>query len=98
MLLSSSYLDTLVNQDIKQFGKRNSKTLMMIIRSLARNESTVVSNSTIINDCFENEEIDNNLSRITLSERYPVSSKKRYMVSTSTSKNRDDPGRRPTDE
>lgn len=66
MLLSSSYLDTLVNQDIKQFGKRNSKTLMMIIKSLARNESTVVSNNTIINDCFENEEFDNNLSRITL--------------------------------
>lgn len=54
-IIPKSYLDSVVKKDIneRKDTKRDSRKMMMLIRSLARNESSVVSISTILNDILE---------------------------------------------
>lgn len=54
-LLPKKYIDSLLKNDIHEFGKKNKKIASMILRSIARNESTLVSNKTLIRDVFEYE-------------------------------------------
>ena len=49
--LAETYLDSTVKQNISYDGvRRDSEKMMFLIRSLARNESTVVSNQTLASD------------------------------------------------
>lgn len=53
--VAANYVDTLVNYDLERaFGKRRDKRkLGLLLRSLARNESTLVSNRTLAEDIKE---------------------------------------------
>ncbi len=69
-IIPKSYIDSIINRDINEDGKRRNPIKMrMLIRSLARNESSVASESTIIKDI---EEYDGSeglaQSRITVSD------------------------------
>jgi len=63
-LIPSNYIETIINKDIheRKDRKRDSNKMRMLLRSLARNESTVVSNSTILKDIEEFED-SNELTR-----------------------------------
>lgn len=56
-LISESYIDTILNSEINEEDKTRDKTkMLMLLKSLARNESTMASNQTILKDIVENEE------------------------------------------
>lgn len=58
-LIPKSYIDSILSKDINEEDKvRDKHKMMMILRSLARNESTLVGSKTIIKDIedYENEE------------------------------------------
>jgi uncharacterized protein len=61
-LLPAEYLDAIVNNDVYRMDgiKRNITKMKLLLRSLARNESTTVTNKTIKNDIKEidDEDID----------------------------------------
>ena len=59
LIISQSYINDILNFDISNIDgvKRDINKMRMILRSLARNESTVVSNNTIINDVNEEHDI-----------------------------------------
>ena len=61
-LLPAEYLDAIVNDDVYRMDgiKRNITKMKLLLRSLARNESTTVTNKTIKNDIKEidDEDID----------------------------------------
>ena len=61
-LLPKEYLEAVLNDDIYRVDgvKRNTHKMRLLLRSLARNESTTVSNKTLKNDIKEidNEDID----------------------------------------
>lgn len=59
-LIPKSYIESLLNKDInEENGKQRDKNKMiMILRSLARNESTLVGNKTIVKDIEEYENDD----------------------------------------
>ncbi len=58
-LIPKSYIDSVLSKDINEGDKaRDKNKMMMVLRSLARNESTLVGSKTIIKDIeeYENEE------------------------------------------
>ncbi len=58
-LIPKSYIDSILSKDINEGDKaRDKNKMMMVLRSLARNESTLVGSKTIIKDIeeYENEE------------------------------------------
>lgn len=57
MLIPRGYIDTIIAKDIheRKDRKRSQIKMMMLLRSLSRNESCIVSNNTIISDMFNNE-------------------------------------------
>ena len=61
-LLSKEYLEAVLNDDIYRVDgvKRNTHKMRLLLRSLARNESTTVSNKTLKNDikAIDDEDID----------------------------------------
>jgi uncharacterized protein len=61
-LLPAEYLDAIVNDDVYRMDgiKRNTTKMKLLLRSLARNESTTVTNKTLKNDIKEidDEDID----------------------------------------
>ena len=70
-IIPKSYIDSIINKDIheRQDKKRDSHKMRMLIRSLARNESTIASVNTIINDIEHYENKDELLqSRITVAD------------------------------
>ncbi len=44
------YLNSLVSSEIKEFGNKSQNKMMMVIKSLARNVSTITSENTILKD------------------------------------------------
>ena len=48
------YIDAIIEKDINDDKKRDKNKMMMLLRSLARNETTVVNNNTLIKDIGEN--------------------------------------------
>ncbi len=55
-LISKSYIDSILNIEIEDDEKvRDKNKMLMLLKSLARNESTTVSNKTILKDIEENE-------------------------------------------
>lgn len=59
LILTQSYINDILNFDISKIDgvKRDINKMRMILRSLARNESTIVSTTTIINDVNESDDI-----------------------------------------
>lgn len=59
-LIPSSYIEAILDKDINDEKKRDKNKMRMLLKSLARNESTVVSNQTLLKDIEEysnNEEL-----------------------------------------
>lgn len=65
-LLPKSYIESVLDKDINDDRQRDRRKMNMLIQSLARNESTVVSNNTLLNDIEENNDIST--SRVTLKD------------------------------
>lgn len=59
-IIPKSYIESIVTRDIheRKDRKRDSNKMRMLLRSLARNESTVASNSTLVRDIEEYENGD----------------------------------------
>lgn len=53
-IIPKSYIDAIIEKDINDDKKRDKNKMMMLLRSLARNETTVVNNNTLIKDIGEN--------------------------------------------
>lgn len=72
-LIPKSYIEAILDKDMNDDKKRDKNKMIMLLRSLARNESTIVSNQTLLKDTrdYENEEelIE---SRITLADYLDV--------------------------
>ncbi len=72
-ILPKSYIESVLNKDVKTRINFNKNKMQMLLKSLARNESTVVSIPTIISDI---EDYENNaelkLSKITISSYLDV--------------------------
>ena len=67
MLLSKEYIKTILSEDIYKVDdiKRDSHKVELLLRSLARNESTTVTNKTLKNDVKEKDLDDINVDTIT---------------------------------
>ena len=65
-LIPKSYIESILDKDMNDDKKRDKNKMRMLLKSLARNESTVVSNETLIKD------IDSIESRITLKDYLDV--------------------------
>lgn len=68
-IIPKSYIDAILDKDINDDKKRDRNKMEMLIKSLSRNESTIVNNKTLLRDI---EEISNNIdiieSRTTLDD------------------------------
>ena len=71
-ILPKGYIEAILDKDMNDDKKRDRTKMLMLLKSLARNESTVVSNQTLLNDIEENEERDSIESRITLDDYLDV--------------------------
>ncbi len=72
-LIPKSYIESVLDKDIDDDKKRNKTKMLMFLKSLARNESTIVSNQTLLKDIEDystNEELIE--CRNTLSEYIDV--------------------------
>ena len=72
-LIPKSYIESILDKDMNDDKKRDKNKMMMLLRSLARNESSIVNNQTLLKDIEEyanNNEILE--SRITLSDYLDV--------------------------
>lgn len=69
MKIAKSYIEAVLDKDIDEVDgvKRDKEKMRMLLRSLARNESTVVTNSTLIND-IEESDTPNSISRNTVTD------------------------------
>ena len=72
-LIPKSYIESILEKDMNDDKKRDKNKMIMLLKSLARNETSVVSNQTIIND-IEEYNTDSELieSRITLKDYLDV--------------------------
>lgn len=72
-IIPKSYIDSILDNDINDEKKRDKAKMSMLLKSLARNESTIVSNQTLLNDIEEKSTDDFSIeSRITLDEYLDV--------------------------
>ena len=53
-IIPKGYIDAIIEKDINDDKNRDKNKMMMLLRSLARNETTVVNNNTLIKDIGEN--------------------------------------------
>lgn len=72
-LIPKSYIESILDKDMNDDKKRDKNKMRMLLKSLSRNESTVVSNETLIKD-IENYENESELieSRVTLKDYLDV--------------------------
>lgn len=72
-LIPKSYIESILDKDMNDDKKRDKNKMRMLLKSLSRNEATVVSNETLIKD-IENYENETELieSRITLKDYLDV--------------------------
>lgn len=72
-IVPKSYIDAILDKDINDDKKRDKNKMLMLLKSLARNESTVAGNNTLLKDI---EEFSNNESiiesRITIDDYLDV--------------------------
>lgn len=72
-LIPKSYIESILDKDMNDDKKRDKNKMRMIIKSLARNESTIASNQTIMNDIEEFATGDELIeSRITITDYLDV--------------------------
>lgn len=74
-IVPKSYIDSIINKDIneRKDKKRDSNKMRMLIRSLARNESSIAGNDTIVKDIEEYETEEDLLeSRLTVADYLSV--------------------------
>lgn len=74
-IIPKSYIEAILDKDINDDKKRDRTKMQMLLKSLAKNESTIVSNQTLLNDIEENEDRDLMESRITLDDYLDVLSR-----------------------
>lgn len=62
-LISKSYIESIINSELEEDDKlRDKEKMLMLLKSLARNESTIVNNNTILKDIDEFETSNDKLS------------------------------------
>jgi hypothetical protein len=74
-IIPKSYIDSVISKDIneRKDKKRDSNKMKMLIRSLARNESSIAGNDTIVKDIEEFENSNELIeSRITVADYFSV--------------------------
>ena len=67
-ILPRMYLEDIINQYVSSDKVRDKNKIFALLRSLARNESTICSNNFLLNDTNKNEKKDIIKSKITLSD------------------------------
>ena len=65
-IMPKAYIDSIMDKDVTFCKNIDKDKMLMLLKSLARNESTIVSNNTLIKDISEND--DTNIDKRTLSE------------------------------
>lgn len=72
-LIPKSYIESILDKDMNDDKKRDKNKMRMLLRSLARNETTIVNNQTLIRDIEEYSTNDELIeSRITLNDYLDV--------------------------
>lgn len=72
-IIPKSYIESILDKDIHDDKQRNKDKMRMLLKSLARNESTIVNNQTLIKDIFEYADSNELLnSRVTLEDYLDV--------------------------
>ena len=72
-IIPKGYIEAILDKDINDDKKRDKNKMRMLLNSLARNESTIVSNKTLLKDIGEySEDIETIESRITLEDYLDV--------------------------
>lgn len=72
-IIPREYINAIIDSDMNDEKKRDKSRMLMLLKSLARNESTIVSNQTLLNDIEEFENKGPLLeSRITLDDYLDV--------------------------
>ncbi len=72
-LIPNSYIETILDKDINDEKKRDKNKMRMLLRSLARNESSIVNNQTLLKDIDDYSDDDELLgSRNTLADYLDV--------------------------
>ena len=68
-IIPKSYIDAILDKDMNDDRNRDKNKMMMLLKSLARNESTIASNSTLMKDINEPENNEERIeSRITIDD------------------------------
>ena len=68
-IIPKSYIDAILDKDMNDDRNRDKNKMMMLLKSLARNESTIASNSTLMKDINEPESNEERIeSRITIDD------------------------------
>lgn len=82
-VIPTSYIESILDKDMNDDKKRDKNKMIMLLKSLARNESTIVNNQTIIKDIemYENKEelIE---SRITIADYLDVLERLHITINT----------------
>ncbi|HIU11547.1 MAG TPA: ATP-binding protein [Candidatus Onthocola stercorigallinarum] len=60
-LIPQNYIQSVVEKDISQNKKIDTNKMYMLLRSLARNETAIIGNSTLLKDIIDNENEQNNI-------------------------------------
>ena len=73
-LIPKSYIESILDKDMNDDKKRDRNKMLMLLKSLARNESTIVSNQTLIKDISDMENINTDIieSRTTIADYLDV--------------------------
>ena len=72
-IIPKNYIKSILDKDINDGKQRDREKMYMLLKSLARNESTVVGNNTLLKDIEQNENEKNLLeSRITIDDYLDV--------------------------
>ena len=71
-IIPKSYIEAILDKDIHDDKKRDKDKMLMLLKSLARNESTVVSKNTLLRDIEQCSDKDIIESRITLDDYLDV--------------------------
>lgn len=71
-LIPKEYINTILDSDINDDKKRDRNKMYMLLKSLARNESTVVSKETLLKDIEEFDSVTSIESRVTLDDYLDV--------------------------
>ncbi len=71
-IIPKSYIESILDKDMNDDKKRDKNKMRMLLKSLARNESTIASKETLIKDIADNNPEDVIESKITISDYLDV--------------------------